>query len=139
MSDIGPFKFTQEVSSSAFSKMLAARVDDYFRQRGLSRHANAEMMLKTTLAFVMWIASYVWLMTGRLTPLAIIGVFLVHGFAQLFMTFNVGHDANHGAYSKTQTSQPDSRLCVRSLRRKLLHVAPDAQHIASLIRQRSRR
>jgi linoleoyl-CoA desaturase len=100
MPDIGPFKFTQEVSSSAFSRMLAVRVDDYFRQRGLSRHANPEMIVKTALAFVMWIASYVWLMTGRLAPLAVIGVFLVHGFAQLFMTFNVGHDANHGAYSK---------------------------------------
>jgi linoleoyl-CoA desaturase len=99
-SDIAPFKFTQEVTSSAFSKMLAARVDDYFRERALSRHANAAMIVKTTLAFVMWIASYVWLLMGHLTPLGIIGVFLVHGFAQLFMTFNVGHDANHGAYSK---------------------------------------
>ena len=97
MSDIGPFKFTQDVTSSAFSKMLAARVDDYFRQRRLSRHANAEMIVKTVLAFAMWIASYVWLMTGRFTPPAVIGVFLVHGFAQLFMTFNVGHDANHRA------------------------------------------
>jgi len=100
MADIGPFKFTREVTSSAFSRVLAARVDDYFRERGLSRHANAEMIAKTMLAFVMWIASYVWLMTSRLTPLGLVGVFLVHGFAQVFMTFNVGHDANHGAYSK---------------------------------------
>src|SRR5437763_3816186 len=54
MSDIGPFKFTRDVTSSAFSKTLAARVDHYFRQRGLSRHANAEMISKTMLAFAMW-------------------------------------------------------------------------------------
>src|SRR5882724_2135991 len=102
MSDIGSFKFTRDVTSSAFSKTLAGRVDDYFRQRRLSRHANAEMIAKTMLAFAMWMASYVWLMTGRFTPLALAGVFLVHGFAQLFMTFNIGHDANLGAYSKSK-------------------------------------
>src|ERR1700752_3285063 len=100
MSDISSFKFTQEVSSSAFSKALALRVEDYFRERELSRHANREMVVKTALALAMWIASYVWLVGGRLTPLAGVGADLVHGSAQLFMTFNVGHDANHGAYSK---------------------------------------
>lgn len=96
------YKFKHEVSSSAFTKTVAERVDDYFRDRGLSKHANTEMILKTALAFVMWIASYVWLMTGRFTPLAVTGVFLVHGFAQLFLTFNVAHDANHSAYSKSK-------------------------------------
>jgi linoleoyl-CoA desaturase len=100
MSDTASFKFTQEVNSSAFSRTLAARVDDYFRQRGLSRNANTEMIAKTTFAFAMWIASYAWLMTGHLTPTGVIGAYLIHGFTQLFMTFNVGHDANHGAYSK---------------------------------------
>ena len=99
MADIA-FRFTREVTSSAFSRTLSARIDDYFRERGLSRHANGEMVLKTALAFLLWGASYAWLLAGRLTPLAVIGVYLVHGFAQLFMTFNVGHDANHGAYSK---------------------------------------
>ena len=52
-----------------------------------------------------------WLMTGRFTPLAVIGVYLVHGFAQLFMTFNIAHDANHGAYSK---SKPVNRVSASS-------------------------
>src|SRR5690242_19830987 len=58
------------------------------------------MMLKTALALVLWLGSYLWLMTACATPLAVVGGFLLQGFAQLFMTFNVGHDANHGAYSK---------------------------------------
>ncbi len=99
MPDPGRFKFTHDVTTSAFTTTLAARVDDYFRERRLSKHANPEMMLKTVLAFGMWSASYAWLMT-RSTPLAIITGFLLHGCAQLFMTFNVGHDANHDAYSR---------------------------------------
>jgi linoleoyl-CoA desaturase len=78
-------------------------VDDYFRTGGLSIHANAEMMAKTILAFLLWTATYVWLIAGNLTPLGVIGVYLVHGVAQLFMTFNIGHDANHGAYSKRKS------------------------------------
>ena len=96
----GAFRYTRDVTSSAFSRTLTARVDDYFRERGLSRHANGEMVLKTALALVMWGASYVWLLTGRFTPATVVGVYLVHGFTQLFMTFNVGHDANHGAWSQ---------------------------------------
>jgi linoleoyl-CoA desaturase len=94
------FKFTRDVTSSAFSKALTERVDSYFRDRGISKHANAGMIAKTTLAFAMWIASYVWLMTGRFMPAGVVGVYLLHGFTQLFMTFNVGHDANHRAWSK---------------------------------------
>lgn len=41
-----------------------------------------------------------WLLTGRLAPWGVVGAYLLHGFAQLFMTFNVGHDANHAAYSR---------------------------------------
>ena len=102
MSSLKPFQFTQEVTSSTFSRTLSIRVDAFFRDRGLSRHANAEMVAKTVLAFVAWAASYVWLLAGDLTPLGVIGVYLLHGCAQLFMTFNVGHDANHGAYSKSK-------------------------------------
>jgi linoleoyl-CoA desaturase len=100
MPDIGPFRFTRDAASAAFSRTLAARVEDYFSQRGLSKHANAEMVAKTALAFALWGGSYTWLLFGALSPTAIIGVYLLHGFAQLFMTFNVGHDANHGAYAR---------------------------------------
>ena len=93
------FKFAHEPTFSAFSAELSARVDAYFRERGLSKHANVEMVLKTALALAMWIASYAWLMTGSFSPVGVVGAFLMLGFAQLFMTFNVGHDANHGAYS----------------------------------------
>jgi linoleoyl-CoA desaturase len=94
------FKYAHKVTTSGFSKALSQRVDDYFQDRGISRHANLEMISKTVLGFVLWIATYLWLMTGRFSPLEVVGVYVVHGFAQLYMAFNIAHDANHGAYAK---------------------------------------
>lgn len=96
------FKYKHKITVSGFSKALSQRVDDYFQGRGVSRHANLEMVSKTVLGFVLWIGTYAWLMTGRFSSLEVVGVYVVHGFAQLYMAFNIAHDANHGAYSKSK-------------------------------------
>jgi linoleoyl-CoA desaturase len=57
------------------------------------------MVLKTIFGFAAWIATWLWLMSGRWSPLQLIAVYVIHGFAQLFISFNVAHDANHGGYS----------------------------------------
>lgn len=102
MLDNRQFKFAQKVTASGFSKALSLKVDDYFHQRAISRHANLEMISKTILGFALWIGTYLWLMTGRFSALEVIGVYVVHGYAQLYMAFNIAHDANHGAYSKSR-------------------------------------
>lgn len=102
MAEIRYVKFQQSVSSSGFSRTLSQRVDKYFQDRLISKHANAEMTFKTVLGFVLWIGTYAWLMTARLSFLGIIGMYVVHGFAQLFMAFNIAHDANHRAYSRNK-------------------------------------
>jgi linoleoyl-CoA desaturase len=101
MSDDRQFRYTRDVSSAAFSKALSLRVDEYFAGRGMSRHANAEMIAKTILGFAAAIATYVWFMTGRLSASQFVVVYILHGLAQLFMAFNIAHDANHGAYAKS--------------------------------------
>ncbi len=95
-------KFQYRVTSSDFSRAVSQRVDDYFQERQISRHANLEMISKTVVGFVLWIVTYVWLMTGRFSSLEVVGVYVVHGFTQLFMAFNIAHDANHRAYSKSK-------------------------------------
>lgn len=102
MAENRQFKFKHKITSSGFSKALSQRVDAYFQDLGASRHANLEMIFKTLLGFVLWIGTYLWLMTGRFSSLEIVGVYVVHGFAQLYMAFNIAHDANHGAYSKSK-------------------------------------
>ncbi len=96
------FRYVQEGDVSAFTRTLARRVDAYFQERNISRHANAHMVFKTVLWLSLWVASWIWLMTGSFGPVAIVGVYVVHGFAQLLATFNIAHDANHGAYSASK-------------------------------------
>ncbi|MFN9945115.1 MAG: acyl-CoA desaturase, partial [bacterium] len=66
----------------AFFKDLRARVDDYFESTGKSRHANAEMVIKTVILLVGYIAGilyqifYVPSPVLSLTLYAVTGVFL---------------------------------------------------------------
>jgi len=96
------FKFKHKVTSSGFSRAVSQRVDGYFQDRRISKHANLEMISKTILGFALWVSTYLWLMTGRFSSLEVVGVYVVHGFAQLYMAFNIAHDANHGAYAKSK-------------------------------------
>jgi linoleoyl-CoA desaturase len=102
MTETRRFKYEHGVVSLDFSKTLAQRVDAYFQDRGISRNANLEMISKTILGFALWIASWVWLMTGRFSAVQVVGVYVIHGLAQLYMAFNIAHDANHGAYWKSK-------------------------------------
>src|SRR5258708_39907197 len=102
MAENRQFKFKHRVTSSGFSRALSQRIDHYFEERQISKHANLEMVSKTILGFALWIGTYLWLMTGRLSSLALIGMYVLHGFAQLYMTFSIAHDANHRAYSKSK-------------------------------------
>src|SRR5437667_9355926 len=96
------FRYTRGIASLEFSRTLVQRIDAYFSNRGISRNANAEMYAKTILGFSMWIGSYVFMMTGQFSAVDIVGVYVVHGLAQLYMAFNIAHDANHGAYSRNK-------------------------------------
>jgi linoleoyl-CoA desaturase len=102
LSENTQFKFTHRVSSSGFSKALTQRVDDYFKNGQISKRANLEMISKSILGFALWIGTYFWLMTGRFSSLNVVEVYVLHGFAQLYMGLNIAHDANHGAYSKSK-------------------------------------
>lgn len=96
------FKYKQRVTASDFSRTLSQRVDAYFAERKISKHADLEMISKTVLGFVLWIATYALLMTDRFSAAGVVGMYVVHGFAQLYMAFNIAHDANHNAYSRSK-------------------------------------
>lgn len=95
-----PFVFTDRITASDFTRTLSRRVDLYFTERRLSKYADAHMVAKSVLAVGSWVGTYVWLIGGGLSSLELAGAYVIHGFAQLFMGLNIGHDANHHAYSK---------------------------------------
>ncbi|MCH7574833.1 MAG: acyl-CoA desaturase [Candidatus Marinimicrobia bacterium] len=101
MDYIGHIRYRDKIGSSEFSKTVAKRVDNYFVERNISKHANAEMYFKSVLAVTLWITTYYILLTFSFSPASLIAMYIGHGFAQLFMTYNLSHDANHGAYSKS--------------------------------------
>lgn len=76
----------------------------YFEENNISQHANTEMYVKTVLAMLFWIGSYALIMSDVLSHniWALIGGFTLLGFANIFIAFNIMHDACHNAYSSSK-------------------------------------
>ncbi len=84
-----------------FIRELRRRVDAYFKDNNISPYANAEMVFKTIFAIVVWTATYLWIMSDTLSssPLALFMVYMLLGYVNIFIAFNIMHDATHDAYS----------------------------------------
>ena len=83
---------------------LRRRVDEYFTTNNITPYANGEMIFKTIFAIVMWLGVYSLIMSDVLSPypLALIGAFTLLGYVNIFIAFNIMHDATHDAYSANQ-------------------------------------
>jgi len=94
-------KYKSNPKKDEFIKVLRKRVWNYFEENNISKHANGEMYFKTALAIVSWIGLYALIMSNALSHsyLLTIGAFCLLGFVNIFMAFNIVHDACHGAYS----------------------------------------
>ncbi len=86
-------------SDTSLQRDLKARVDAYFADAKLSRHATLGMVLKTAF-YLGGAASLLALLASGLLPpwLALLGSLLL-GALVAGIGFNVGHDAIHGAWS----------------------------------------
>ena len=97
---VTPKAITFAVSYRDFVTTLNKRVNEYFSDRNISRHANAEMVIKTFIVFGLYIIPYCLIVTGAVTHvgwvIALVPVMSL-GFAGIGLS--VMHDANHGAYS----------------------------------------
>mgnify|MGYP006110809261 CR=1 FL=1 len=93
------FKYQKATDSSNFSKTLNKRVNKYFLDRGMSRHANTHMIWKSVFFVSIWIGTYTLIMTDWFSPTWLILMYVLHGMTELLITYNISHDANHMAYS----------------------------------------
>jgi linoleoyl-CoA desaturase len=86
--------------STAFSRQLHGRVDEYFRRTGKARRDAPAMYLKTVVVMSWLIGSYLALLflVSNNWQAALGAVSL--GLAMAAVGFNIQHDANHGAYSR---------------------------------------
>jgi linoleoyl-CoA desaturase len=83
-----------------FYAVLSQRVNQYFKNKNLSRNANAEMVIKTICMLLMFFIPYGISLSGLVT---VYWGYLLLCFAMGLGVAGIGlsimHDANHGAYS----------------------------------------
>ncbi len=88
--------------SREFSKTVKRRVDQYFRDNNLSKHANKQMVIKTILVMSLFYGSYALIISG-LFSLGMMWFFtFLMGVGMAGIGFSVSHDALHGAYSSNK-------------------------------------
>lgn len=86
-----------------FYKTLQSRVRDYFKENNKSRHANANMVVKTIFMVALYFTPFILILTTFSNPILIFLMWVVMGLGMAGVGLSVMHDANHGAYSKNKT------------------------------------
>lgn len=84
---------------SHFFPTLKKRVDAYFKQNDLSKHANRTMVLKTVALLATYILPFVFLLIFQPSLGVSMLLWIVMGFGISGIGMSIMHDANHGAYS----------------------------------------
>ena len=94
-------RFKSTKTKDDFAKQLRMEVARYFKERGISKYANTEMYIKTAVAAISWISIYLLIMSDILSshPWLFLAAFTLLGYVNIFIAFNIGHDACHNAYS----------------------------------------
>ena len=100
MSNINPIRFkTQNKDQKKFFSTLNKRINQHFKEKGISKKANAEMVVKSIVFLLGYTIPFVAFLL--LNPPVWIGLILwsVMGFSLAGIGMSIMHDAIHGAYS----------------------------------------
>jgi len=100
---IQPIQFSND-KNAAFVKELKHRVNQYFKEKGISKKANFSMVFKTIVMVALLVIPY-GIMMANVTSNIWINYLLwaIMGLGVGGIGMSVMHDANHGAYSKNKT------------------------------------
>ncbi len=82
---------------------LTKKVNGYFKEKGISKYANANMVIKTIFMLALYFVPFLLMVTGVASTAG--SVMLMWGLMGLGMSgigLSIMHDANHGAYSKNK-------------------------------------
>jgi len=84
-----------------FARELRKRINNYFKDKNISQYANLEVKVKAVLGFALWGILYSLIISDLLSfnLILLMFSFLALGFINIFLAFNVMHDACHGAFS----------------------------------------
>jgi len=84
---------------SDFHATVRARVEAYFKEHGISPHANAAMVIKTVVLLAMYLGPFAAVLLFQPSPGVQMALWAVMGLGLAGIGMSVMHDANHGAYS----------------------------------------
>lgn len=91
----------RDKDKARFFSTLRQRVDAYFKENKISRHANWKMVLKTCILLSGYILPFVALLIFQPSFLISMLIWTIMGFSLAGIGMSVMHDANHGAYSSS--------------------------------------
>lgn len=92
--------FAQD-EGTAFYRELNARVDQYFREKGIARTGNGTMRFKIFLYLGLDVLLYGLMITST-SPVVFYTCYLLMGLSVLLTAFNISHDACHGVAVKSK-------------------------------------
>jgi len=94
----GQIKFTGKEQQQFFD-VLRSRVDQYFISKGISRHANLQMVTKSILFLGFYLGPWMLLLLVHMPEGVRLLLWFIMGVSLAGIGMSVMHDANHGAYS----------------------------------------
>lgn len=77
-------------------------VDLYFKSKGISKNANAEMIFKSVFFLGSLVGLYLLIIFGGFSMMTNLLMAILLGMVQAFIGFNVSHDAIHGSFSSSR-------------------------------------
>ena len=86
-----------------FSRTVKKRVNAYFEETGLSRHATPGMVLKTVIILAIYLVPYLLIMFTDFSLATKWLLTFIMGIGMAGIGFSISHDALHGAYSSNST------------------------------------
>ena len=89
--------------NKAFSEEVKAEVKAYFKDNKLSKHANAEMVIKTILIFALYFGPFALILSGMFSLPVMWLLCIAMGVGMAGIGFSISHDALHGSYSSNST------------------------------------
>ncbi|MCI5081974.1 MAG: acyl-CoA desaturase [Saprospiraceae bacterium] len=100
-SDLGKIRFAKS-SRDEFVTTLRKRVNAYFKENNISKHANLHMVIKTISILLIYFVPYGLILSGVTSNIWIhLALWAIMGFGMAGLGMSVMHDAVHGAYSKS--------------------------------------
>ncbi|TVQ86596.1 MAG: acyl-CoA desaturase [Bacteroidetes bacterium] len=93
--------FAQEQNPD-FKKTLYSRVNEYFSDKGVSKHHNPSMVSKTVVMLLLYFIPFIAILSIAMPFWLILILFFVMGVGIAGIGMSVMHDANHAGYSTNQ-------------------------------------